>query len=1681
MSLPSTPAFTTHPRGTFMLRIANFGLFLFIAIAIVAVPAVGVADEPANAADQVSFYKDIRPIFQAHCQGCHQPAKASGDYVMTTFDRLTKGGESEEAAIVPGKPASSYLLDQITPAGDKAEMPKGKKPLAESEVALIRRWIEQGAKDDTPAGARQLYSMDNPPVYTRPPVITSIDYSPDGRLLAVAAFHEVLLFNAETNERVARLVGTSERIESVSFSPDGKRLAVAGGSPARIGEIQVWDVEKHKLLLSVPTTFDTVYGGSWSPDGKLIAYGCADTAVRAIDAETGEEVMYMAAHEDWPRDTVFSADGKSVFSVARDQTVKMTDVATERFVGNVTTHTPGVLKGGMIAIARHPSRNELLAGGADGAPKLFKMEVTAAPAGGGNPNQIREYPGMTGRVFDVAFSPDGARAYAGSSLDGKGQLRAYETDSGKQIWNLDVADSGIYALAVAPGGATLTAAGSDGKLRIVDAAKGEIVKEFLSVEVNSDAMKNATSIASAAFGQETVASESLPSGAAVNALSATPSTIEIKNPTQYAQLALTAMLASGDTIDVTRIANWTVEGNVGQISARGLFTPSADGGGKLVAELGGKRVEVPVSVSGLDKEFVPDFILHVTPVISRLGCNAGTCHGSKDGKNGFKLSLRGYDAIADVRAFTDDLASRRVNVAKPDKSLMLLKATASVPHQGGQVIIPDSKYYRIIHDWIGAGAKLNTDVPRVASIEVFPKNPTIQQIGGKQQVRVVATYTDGSSRDVTRESVISSGNTEIATIDNAALLTSIRRGEAPVLARYEGAYAATTITVMGDRSGFVWKDTESWGRIDELAAAKWKRMKIEPSGLCSDADFLRRVYLDLTGLPPKIEDVNAFLSDQRDTRTKRDEVIDRLIGSDDYLEYWTNKWADLLQVNRKYLGPQGAVAFRKWIRDELAANTPYDQFAEQILTATGSNKDNPAASYFKIHREPDDTMENTTHLFLGVRFNCNKCHDHPFERWTQDQYYQTAAFLAQFELKADPASGNNKIGGTAVEGAKPLYEVVSDKNSGEIVHNRTGQVTPPQYPFECKFEAPENATRRQQLAAWLTSPDNPYFARSYVNRLWGYLFGIGIIEPIDDIRAGNPATNPELLDYLTEEFVASGFDVRHIHSLICKSRTYQLSIETNQWNEDDTLNYSHAIARRLPAEVLYDAIYRVTGSVSRIPGVPAGTRAAAIPDSGVQLPDGFLNNLGRPPRESACECERTSGLQLGPVMALISGPTVASAIGDGGNELAKLVAEEQDDTKLIDKIFLRILNRPATKAEITEGLDLLQEMPMFHERLAAELADYESNLAATTAEKEKQRQAAIDAAQAELTAYEAEIAPREKKLDDEQNAKIAAAEAALKNYEQQLPTKLAAWEKQINETTTWTALDPTELSSTNNAKLEKQDDLSVFASGPEGKSTYKFAAKTDVAGITGIRLEAFADDRLPAKGPGRAQNGNFVLTEFRVEHAAADKPDEKQPVALQNAQADFSQASYDVTTAIDGKKAPTNNGWATAPQFGQTRTAVFETKQDVAAGLLTFWLDQEFQDGKHTLGRFRISVTTSPRPVRLDGLPKNIADILAVAVDQRNDKQKGDLLNYYRGVDAELKKLQDAVAEAKKPRPEDPKLKQLRDRLAIASEPLPVDPKLTQLRNDVQTSKQQLENARLTAAQDLTWALINNPAFLFNH
>jgi len=468
----------------------------------------------------VSYYKKIRPILQAQCQGCHQPAKSKGGYVMTDFARFLAGGEEcakdKKQAVVAKDPEKSFLIEQITPDGGKAEMPPKKAPLPDADIKLITRWISEGAVDDTPTNARQRFDVDHPPVYQRPPVITSLAYSPDGSLLAVAGFHEILLWKADGSELVARLIGLSERIQSVRFSPDGRRLAAAGGRPAQMGEVQIWDVEKRKLLLSLAIGADTIYGVNWSPDGKIVSFGCPDNAVRAIDAETGKQVLQGTSHSDWVLDTVFTHEGDKLVTVGRDMSAKLTEVASQRFIDNISSITPGALRGGLQTVARHPERDEFLVGGADGIPEAYRIVRKVQRRIGDNALCIRKFPAMEGRIYAVAFAPDGKSFAAGSSLDGSGEVNFYNYDFNTEMpadilaiedkagrteeekkkeedhFTSDVKllgsvpfNAGIYALSYQPDGKSVAVAGEDGKVRMINPADAKVIKEFVPVPIGA--------------------------------------------------------------------------------------------------------------------------------------------------------------------------------------------------------------------------------------------------------------------------------------------------------------------------------------------------------------------------------------------------------------------------------------------------------------------------------------------------------------------------------------------------------------------------------------------------------------------------------------------------------------------------------------------------------------------------------------------------------------------------------------------------------------------------------------------------------------------------------------------------------------------------------------------------------------------------------------------------------------------------------------------------------------------------------------------------------------------------------------------------------------------------------------------------------------------------------------------
>ena len=766
-----------------------------------------------------------------------------------------------------------------------------------------------------------------------------------------------------------------------------------------------------------------------------------------------------------------------------------------------------------------------------------------------------------------------------------------------------------------------------------------------------------------------------PAATAIESLQLEPSSLTLSDGRDGRQVLVWGVTKDGQKIDLSDEATYKVDAAFISVADGRYLNPLRAGKTSVTVSAAGKTSDLPVEVLSVGRPEMR-FAKDVMPILASVGCNAGTCHGSAKGKNGFKLSLRGYDSDNDYNALVTDLLGRRIDKVRPERSLMLLKPAGVVPHEGGKALSPGSRQYEAIVQWIREGVHEEPDLAtaRPNQLEVLPSHVDLDLPGRSQRLVVIAKYPDGTSRDVTRDAVITSSKDEVAKVAGP-VLTGIRRGEAAVLVRYEGNYAAVNVSVMGDRAGFAWSPQAEFNFIDKHVNTKLLKRKTLPAEECTDAEFVRRAYVDVTGLIPTSAQARAFLEDTTPSRQKRESLAAKLIGGKEYVDNWSNKWADLLQCNTKALGPEAVWAFREWIREEIAQNKPYDQFVYEIVTAQGSSLTHPAVNFYRALRDKDDNGkatpnkmgEDITQTFLGVRFNCNKCHDHPFERWTQKQYYEFGAFFARVNFKAGPHAGEEIV--------------FADYRGGENLQPKTQAIAAPHVPYGKQPDVDSAHYRQEAFGRWLTAKENPLFARSFVNRTWSYYFGIGIIDPADDIRASNPPSNPELLDALTEDFIQSGFDVQHLMKTIVTSRTYQSSVKTNRWNEDDKLNFSHFLPRRLSAEQVMDCVAIATGTRPRVAGLPDGMRSIYLAD-GLADANDFLKLFGRPKRETACECERSSNLSLAHALSLVNGPIISEAVSDPGNNIATLLTKFKDNRQVIEELYLSILGRLPSDNEV---------------------------------------------------------------------------------------------------------------------------------------------------------------------------------------------------------------------------------------------------------------------------------------------------------------------------------------------------------------------------------------------------------------
>ena len=769
----------------------------------------------------------------------------------------------------------------------------------------------------------------------------------------------------------------------------------------------------------------------------------------------------------------------------------------------------------------------------------------------------------------------------------------------------------------------------------------------------------------------TTAADRPRSSASRAALLVQPSAVTLTGLRSVQQLVVTGKYADGTVRDLSAVVDAKLEGEPVVTLGEGLFLEAIKpGAANLIIQAGTQKISVPLTVKASEKTQQITF-RNEQIAAQKVGCsNQGACHGTPSGKNGFKLSLRGYDPDADFGHLTHDVLARRSGSQGPDQALIYLKALGRVPHEGGVRYSAETLPARTMLDWLAQGMQNDpATVPTVQKVEVLPGGRVLNEPARWQQLSVLATFSDGQTRDVTRLTVFSSSDTSIAGVSPNGLVEFSQSGEVAILCRYLAEMVPVRLTYLQPKPGFKWSNPPENNFVDKHIFAKLKMLNIQPSELCTDQEFIRRTYMDVCGVLPTPVEVQAFMASKEPN--KRAKLVDQLLDRPEYADFWTLKWSDVLRSSRKSLQVKGAQSYYKWMHDNIAHNVPFDKVVRDLITAEGSTFANPPANYYRATRDATTLAENTAQLFFGIRMQCAKCHNHPFERWTQDDYYSMAAFFAQVRNKIDAKEpGDPK--------KKDAAEFVYVDKRGDITHPRTQKTAVPRFLGDSMKVSPD-LERRDALAGWMTLPNNPFLGKSIVNRIWFHLNGRGIVDPVDDFRDSNPSANDDLLDALAKDFVAKKFDLKHVIRTIMNSRTYQLSAQTNDFNKDDNKYFSHSMTRLYSAEPLFDALCNLTGVPEAFAGMPAGTRAVQLPDGDANHP--FLKAFGQPARELACECEREGDSNLTQALQLINGPAVNERVRNPNNRLGKLLALKKTDNEMLTELFLVALSRPPSAAE----------------------------------------------------------------------------------------------------------------------------------------------------------------------------------------------------------------------------------------------------------------------------------------------------------------------------------------------------------------------------------------------------------------
>jgi hypothetical protein len=1145
----------------------------------------------------------------------------------------------------------------------------------------------------------------------------ALAWSPDGRWLASGAFRRLVLWDAESFKPEREWTnGLTGRITAIKFSPDGSKLALADGVAGQSGYLRLIDTTENKITASWRAHGDTIFDLDFSRDGTELVTAGGDKLIKVWELASKKELARLEGHTAQVLGVAFNTNATQVVSGGADKEIKVWDIKTREKIISLGSHSARV-----TAVA-WPGEGKVIVAATDGGDVSsytnLKAHTGEQSSSGGDEKKIGD---ANETVLSLATTPDARTIFSGSH---NGLVHVWNSE-GKLVARLTLATNAV---------ALTDASGSDERSSRRKEALTSIPKKPTAPEPINASSRPPRDRAGR-----------LPPLGSVVSLSAEPEEIHLSVDAPRHGVLITAHTSDGFEVDVTdRVKFSTNRRSPFEAGERGEVRALRPGDGTLIASFVRQRVEIPVKIEqqedAIDSDALPgpptrsrdggttlspsergegrgegrvgtrppltpspvSFVRDVLPALSKAGCNAGACHAKAEGQNGFKLSVFSYDPRSDYAHIVKDARGRRVFPAAPDESLIIRKPTTAIPHEGGLRFEPGSETHQLLFRWLREGMAYSvTNEPALQRLVVFPKERRYHK-SATQRLLVQAHYSDGSIRDVTRLAAFDSNDKEIATVNEHGIVTiGTLTGQGAIVARYAGLVADAHILIPADRllPEAQYAALPKNNFIDGLAYAQFQRLGVLPSELCTDVEFLRRVYLDAIGVLPRPDEVREFLAECERERSggvvekKSDDdhstargptiqysstpslrsssarraVIDRLLARPEYADYWADKWGDLLRPNPDRVGVKSVFTLDQWLRDSFRQNKPYDRFVREILLAEGTNhRDGPAVIY-RDRREPADLTTMFSQLFLGTRLECARCHHHPNEKWSQDDFYQFAAFFGSVKQKGAGLSPPISAG------TETFYFAAG----GAVKHPVTGAVMSPRPPDGPSAQPADGADPRRALADWLIAPDNPFFARAAVNRLWAVFFGRGLVEPADDFRVSNPCVNPPLLDALADDFAKHGYDLKHLMRTIMGSRLYQLSSTPNETNLADTRNFSRAYRRRLPAEVLLDAVDDATGVPDTFAATPIGARATQV--WSYKIESQFMDAFNRPNPSSDPPCERDKDLSVVQSLHLMNSKALQSKLTNDNGRARKLAASDKSPAEIVTELYLATVNRlPAT-------------------------------------------------------------------------------------------------------------------------------------------------------------------------------------------------------------------------------------------------------------------------------------------------------------------------------------------------------------------------------------------------------------------